>query len=444
MLFDSLVNHPRFESRESDYIRWYPKSLTPFSGGTFASAPRPNGIYVHVPFCDRLCRFCPFNKQATDAADVDRFVRALMLEIDLYADLSQSPGLEFIYFGGGSPSALPAAVLGRIVERIGARFPLRPGLEICAECHPTHLDTGFCHDLKGLGFTRISTGIQSFDPAALKRMGAQHTLADVERAIDATGQVFGSVAIDLLFRCPGQSVDHWVAQLERACSHGAVDHLSLYSLIAKDPSKQPSPLVEAEMTVRAHEYLAARGFHHYASCASGGFDFAMPGRHCVYEERHWGAPQAEFLGMGPGALGFVSGCTTVNGLGLDNYVANLESGRLAVVSATGTDREEAMRRFFVLGVKTLDVPLEPFRQTFGIDPRQHFAPELAQLAKLGFAEASDDWLRLTPLGRLFVDSVSAVFFSATEADVPHPEEPQIRRVEVSLSRARARLAASPA
>lgn len=389
-----------------------------------------------MPFCDRLCRFCPFNKQATEKSDVERFVRALLLEIDCYAAMSESPGIEFIYFGGGSPSALPARTLGQIVERISMRFPLRSNLEICAECHPTHLDRDFCSDLKRLGFTRISTGIQSFDQSALERMGAQHEVADVHRAIESVGQVFGSVAIDLLFRCPGQSVEQWLAQLDQACSHAAVDHLSLYSLIAKDPSTQPAPEVEAEMTVRAHEFLVDRGFHHYASCASGGFDFAKPGRHCVYEERHWGAPQAEFLGLGPGALGFVSGCTTVNGLGLDDYALNLESGRLAVVSATGTDREEAMRRFFVLGVKTLEVPLAPFRQEFGVDPRQQFADEFAQLAALGFAEVADDWLRLTALGRLFVDSVSSAFFSAREADVPHPEEPQIRRVEVSLKRVR--------
>ncbi len=444
MLLDSLVNHPRFAARESDYIRWYPKSLTPFTGAAFAVAPRPNGIYIHVPFCDRLCRFCPFNKQATEKSDVDRFVRALLLEIDAYAAMCQSPGIEFIYFGGGSPSALPAKVLGQIVERIGARFPLRAGLEICAECHPTHLDKDYCGELKRQGFTRISTGIQSFDQAALERMGAQHAVADVHRAIESVGYVFGSVAIDLLFRCPGQSVDQWLAQLQQACGHAAVDHLSLYSLIAKDPATQPPPEIEAEMTVLAHEFLVDRGFHHYASCASGGFDFSKPGRHSVYEERHWGAPQAEFLGLGPGALGFVSGCTTVNGLGLDDYALNLESGRLAVVSATGTDREEAMRRYFVLGVKTLEVPLAPFRQTFGVDPQQQFAGEFAELGDLGFAEVADDWLRLSARGRLFVDSVSSVFFSASEADVPHPEEPQIRRVEVSLKRARVRMAGTAA
>src|SRR6266571_8391146 len=109
MLLQSLVNHVRFATRESDYIRWYPKTLTPFTSGSLPDVPRPNGIYVHVPFCDRLCRFCPFNKQATEAQDVDAFVKALRLEIDIYAATSDSPGLEFIYFGGGSPSALPAA-----------------------------------------------------------------------------------------------------------------------------------------------------------------------------------------------------------------------------------------------------------------------------------------------------------------------------------------------
>lgn len=431
-ILESMINHPKFATRESEYIRWYPKSLTPFVTQRFPSTLRPTGIYIHVPFCDKLCRFCPFNKQASAQAELEAFVTALMKEIELYEQICESPGLDFIYFGGGTPSVLPPSVIERIIGTIGRYFPIKEGVEVTAECHPTHLNRTSARALRNAGISRISSGIQSLDDDHLRRLGAQHTVADGRRAIESVGEVFGSIAVDLLFRCPGQTVEHWMEQLTGICAYDVVDHLSLYSLIQKSSANQPNPILEAKMTVLAHEYVKNFGFTHYASCASGGFDLAKPGRKCVYEERHWGAPQAEFVGLGPGALGYAAGCTTVNGLGFDNYVESLSNGRLAVVSSTSTTTDEAMRRYFVLGVKTLEVPLDSFRAQFGVDPQVYFSKEFAEVESAGFAQISNDTLALTDVGRLFVDSVSTYFFSPAEFDVPHPEEPQIRRVEVAL------------
>lgn len=434
-LYRLLTQHSRFPMRESEYIRWYPKTLTPHFDGSLLR-PSPSGIYVHVPFCDRLCKFCPFNKLQTKPEEVALYVDALICEIDIYSSMSLQHSIEFIYFGGGTPSAIGVANLERILHHVRSRFVVNATAEVTVESHPTHLTTDFARALRDIGATRVSSGVQSFDDASLERMGATHRTADSLRAIEAVGACFGGVSVDLLFRCPGQSVGDWERDLATALSMVEINHLSLYSLILKDPATQPSLEIEAEMTVLAHDMITSTGMVHYASCASGGFDFARPDCECVYEKRHWGAPQAEFLGLGPGALGFIGGATSVNGLGLKEYISSLRSRSLPLVSLTPAVDDEAMRRYFVLGVKTLSVSLADFRARFGVDALVYFAFEVERLKDEGFAFVEDDHLVLSQLGRLFVDSVSSIFFSSSEALVPHPEEPEIRRAEIDSRRGR--------
>jgi len=430
-LLTALKSHPLFATRESDYIRWYPKGLTPFPGGPLPTPMRPSGIYIHVPFCDRLCKFCPFNKRVTSPQAVNDYVEALLSELRLYGAQCESPGIEFVYFGGGSPSVLDAATMARLVAAIRAHFPLTSRAEITAECHPTHMSLAYACGLRAAGVTRVSMGIQSFDPACLERMGAQHTVEDGVAAIEAATSEFERVGIDILFRTAGQNEEHLLQQLDRAVCLEGINHISLYSLVLKDMRTLPDEDVEAQLTVAAHTFLLKAGFEHYASCANGGFDFARPGHQCQYEKQHWGAPQREFLGLGPGALGFVGRSVTVNGLKLDRYVASLRKERLPLVSVTTAGTEELERRYFVLGVKTLEVAFQPFVDAFGLDPRIRFQAQFDYLSGTGLATINESGLTLTALGRLFVDSVSALFFSAEQSSIPHPEEPEIRQLEAA-------------
>jgi oxygen-independent coproporphyrinogen III oxidase len=427
----NMTSHPLFEQRSSDYIRWYPKSLTPF-GPTQTLRPESllQGIYIHVPFCDQLCLFCPFNKRQSQAELVNQFVDALCHEIQLYRPHVHQSALQFIYFGGGSPSVLSPQQFHRIISGLSQAFTFTPGLEISVEAHPSHLNREYLAALKETGVNRISSGIQGFDDEFLKRIGAQHSAAQAFSAIEATTATFGTMAIDLLFRCEGQTLPHWESQLTQALQLPGVNHISCYSMIAEPMDKLPDVMMEAEMTLLAHELTQQAGMVHYASCASGGFDFCPPGQECRYEAQHWGAPQASFLGLGPGAFGFMGGQTTVNCLDVNHYIKSLAAGRLPLASVTAATPEEAQRRYFVLGVKTLNVPLAPFEQLFGQPAHTVFEREFQQLASLELARHTPESLTLTPLGRLYVDTVSSIFFSPQERNVPHPEEPEIRRAEL--------------
>ncbi|MDX2085351.1 MAG: coproporphyrinogen-III oxidase family protein [Candidatus Melainabacteria bacterium] len=436
-LYNQLVTHPHFEQRPIDYIRWYPKALTPSETLTFDHTPatgKIEGIYIHVPFCDQLCHFCPYNKRTSDLTLIESYVDALITEIRLYQEKIDISELNFIYFGGGTPSVLSPSQVEKILASIQNWKNISPKTEITFESHPSHLTVPYLKNLKQLGINRISSGIQAFDDKLLRQMGANHTPSQAFSAIEASATVMGHIAIDLLYRCEGQSTEHWMAQLKQATELPGVTHLSCYSLVLDDESKQPSRLEEAKMMTEMLDYLSSLNYTHYASCASGGFDFTQAGYQSIYETRHWEAPQASFVGLGPGALGYVGHYTTVNGLDVNRYIQKLSEKKLPIVSATLADEVEQMRRYFVLGVKTLQVPLTPFQQQFNQDPAIIFKQEFEQLLRLGYATVDADFLKLTALGRLFVDSISAIFFSATQRDIPHPEEPEIRAAELAVSR----------
>jgi oxygen-independent coproporphyrinogen-3 oxidase len=160
---------------------------------------------------------------------------------------------------------------------------------------------------------------------------------------------------------------------------------------------------------------------------------AAPSFECKYELRHWAAPQAGFYGLGPGAFGFAGGHTTVNRLSVPRYCDDLESGVLPIVSALRVEEDELRHRYFALGVKALSVPLRPYRETFGRDPLDDFSAEIESLLSDNLAEIERDALVLTSAGRLYVDVCSATFYSSAEREVPHPEEPEIRKIELELS-----------
>ncbi|MDO6967111.1 coproporphyrinogen-III oxidase family protein [Rhizobium alvei] len=433
-----VTAHPQFSARESTYIRWYPKTLSPRQflhceeiKEEFHQGNKANGVYIHVPFCDILCPFCPFNKVPTEDDKVADFVDLLITEIGLYGTMGVACALDFIYFGGGTPSTLNSQQLGRILEALSRSFAINVGCEITMECHPTHLSQTYARDIRSIGVNRISSGIQSLNDKILRTLRSNHSAHDARKAIENVGLVFGDIAIDLLFRVDGQSCANWEADINECLALGGVSHVSCYSLVGPPGSAQPSAEIDVEMSVIAYDRLTGAGMSHYASCASGGMDFASPSKQCAYELFHWRAPQASFIGLGPGALGFVGNRTTINALSLKGYANVLRQKKLPLVSATAADKSELMRRYFVLGVKTLEVEFQPFFEIFGVDAREVFNVELSSLAYSGFIEVDQYKLSVTKIGVFYVDSISDVFFSKIERKVVHPEEPEIIRAEIA-------------
>jgi len=227
--------------------------------------------------------------------------------------------------------------------------------------------------------------------------------------------------------------------VEEAIRYG-VDHLSCYSMIL-DPSSplagsiesgkvppQADEAVDLEMARTASERLGRAGYRHYVSCASCGFDFALPGHECVYEYRHWAAPQIEYVGLGPAAFSYAAGAIYCNDPRPEAYARKVEEGVLPVVSGRRLDRSDEMSRYMVLGVKCLSVGKGPFREIFGVEMEDVFGDQIDSLSGMGLIEHDSTALRLTELGRYYVDNVSEAFYGDRTRGLPQPLEEDIEDI----------------
>lgn len=446
-LLDNLVSHAWFDRRSSEYLRWYPKSLRPRDGASTEDLVRlgvgngrhgagVDGLYLHIPFCDHLCRFCPFNKRETDTALLLDYVDAMTREIRMYGDIvGRAETLRYVYFGGGTPSVLSEEQLGKLLTAIDENLGGIAEAEVTLETHPTHARATYLSGALRAGVTRFSVGIQSFHEHELRRLGAQHTIEDVYATIRSADKIGTPLGIDLLYRVVDQSPREWKKSLTAASATNGIEHISCYSLVLKSDRHQPDASTDAELACLALETLGEGGFAHYASCASGGLDFARPSKECRYEVEHWRAPQSTSLGLGAGAFGFSGICNTVNGLGIPDYITHTNGGRLPVASVRKLSQEELMRRYFVLGAKLLTIDCQPFKSMFGVAAADVFSEEFSQLEALGLAEIREERLDLTSVGRLLTDQVCELFYREADRSETHPEEPEVRRAELEGRRA---------
>jgi oxygen-independent coproporphyrinogen-3 oxidase len=417
-------------SRPSMYYRWYPKLLTPPISPVNLQTKGVRGIYIHVPFCDELCGFCPFYKQPTRTEAVDQYVDVLKREIALYSPRNQSSHpLQFVYFGGGTPSILSGDQLHDILCTLRRNWLLDNRTEVTLETHPTHAIEPRLKIFKEVGVNRVSMGVQSFSQNALSSLRATHEAEHSRIAIESALNLFENVAVDLLYGYPGQTMEGWRQELATAMKTFGVQHISCYALVSPSQGEAfVDPNVDLEMSLTAMDMAASYGLDHYASCASSGFDVARLGKECKYELQHWGAPQAEFIGLGPGAFGFVDNCVTANHASLPIYQKALMSNNFPLASVTVINSMERRHRYFALGIKTIKVPLAPYRQIFGEDATARFGSQFSVLEKKGWAKILGEELCLSLTGRLCVDQCTEMFFSELEMAIPHPEEKELREL----------------
>ncbi|MGD9560926.1 MAG: coproporphyrinogen-III oxidase family protein [Pyrinomonadaceae bacterium] len=431
LLRDQIITHDWFPRRAAEYYRWYPKTLHQVDplASVEVRASEIEGIYLHIPFCDEICRFCPFNKQTTSEEVLDRYVTALVRQIEQLGGSAAAGGISFVYFGGGTPSVLTARQVEKILDAIARRCSIGNTVEITLEAHPRDCTDEYLSQLKSAGVNRISSGVQSFSDRILSTIHATHTAELSHGAVAAMSKNFDNWGLDLLYRCPGQSTGAWEEEFKTLSNYASPAHISCYSLFLPDDSAQPTAVEDVDQAIIAQTILEDAGFAHYASCATGGFDYAKPGHECAYEKRHWGAPQASYAAFGSGAIGFLSGRTTVNYHDTSRYIEAVEKGRSTIFLTSKPDTKELKRRFMVLGVKVLEVDLRQYEQAFESSAQIDFEDEFRSLEEGGMIGVNATTLKLTNLGRYYVDQISEVFWSSRERDTLHPETSALRAME---------------
>ncbi len=380
------------------------------------------GVYVHVPFCERVCPYCDFAVVAARRLARDRedaYVAALLGELALQQPALEGRPLASLYLGGGTPSLLRPESIARIVQAVRDAFPARGPVEVTLEMNPGTTERERLPAFREAGVNRLSIGIQSFDDSVLKRLGRAHRAEEgylALRAARAAG--FENVSLDLIFGVPGGSAELLARDLDAATAF-APEHVSAYELTieAGTPFEHAArrgqlALPGEEEAVRLFELVEARleraGLARYEISS-----FAVPGRSAVHNRRYWERLPVLGIGMGawsidPPDAGAPFGARRANLRDLASYARRVGRGETPAagpreVLDPATARGEAV----FLALRTArGLDARRFAAEFGAPPRRFFAREIEELAAAGLLqEAGEGDLCLTRRGRMLSDSV---------------------------------------
>jgi oxygen-independent coproporphyrinogen III oxidase len=391
---------------------------------------RPLGLYVHVPFCDTLCLYCACNKIATrDHAKAHRYVGYLEKEAQLVAAaLGDDRRISRIHWGGGTPTFLGNEESARLMEALRSNFELDPHGEFAIEVDPRRVSFEQVAFLAKLGFNRLSVGVQDFDPKVQLAVNRIQSVEQTRVVIDAArANGFMSVNMDLIYGLPKQTVAGFTATLERVLECGP-DRIALYSYAHLPaafksqrrilPADLPTPEVKLELMVGAIRRLEEAGFLHI------GMDhFARPRDELAVAQRQGRLTRdfqgystggdSDLVGLGISAIGKIGPTYVQNAKSLEDYYADLDRGELPVLRGIELRTDDLVRRAVIQALAChFAVSKESIAIAHLIDFDRHFAPELEELQRLaadGLVEIDDEWIYVTPRGRLMVRAVCMVF-----------------------------------
>ncbi|WP_324014791.1 radical SAM family heme chaperone HemW [Microbacterium sp. JZ37] len=307
------------------------------------------GVYLHVPFCRVRCGYCDFNTYTSEelrGARQDEYADVLLREVALARDVLAEAGAlrpaQTVFFGGGTPTLLPAGDLARMLEGVRGAFGIADGAEITVEANPDTVTAAVAEELARAGVTRMSVGMQSAVPHVLAALDRTHTPSNVRTAVEAGRSVGLDVSVDLIYGAPGESIDDWRASLEAALALEP-DHISAYALIIEDGTKlarqirrgevpAPDDDLQADMYELADRMLADAGFAWYevSNWARG------DGRRSRHNLAYWRG--ADWWGFGPGAHSHVAGLRWWNVKHPAAYAQRLAAGESP---AAGRERPDA-------------------------------------------------------------------------------------------------------
>ena len=375
------------------------------------SAATDVALYLHWPYCSRICPYCDFNV-VRDRGRTDEqaaLVGAILADMEAQAALTGPRRLASIFFGGGTPSLMDPAAVAAVIARARALFPPAGEIEISLEANPTDAEADRFAALADAGVNRLSMGVQALDDASLAFLGRNHSANEARRAVAVAARAFPRLSIDLIYARPGQSVEAWTAELTEALDLG-FEHVSPYQLtiepttafgraVARGAWTPPDEDLAAALYETTQTVLEAAGFEAY-EVSNHARDVAARSAHNLHVWRG-----GDYLGIGPGAHGRLTldgaRTATVAHRRIGDYVAGVAAGAPWSERASLTPAEAAEERT-LLGLRTLEGAALSDLQTLG---RSRDRGPLADLLADGFLALSGARIVATPRGRPVLDGV---------------------------------------
>jgi oxygen-independent coproporphyrinogen-3 oxidase len=360
-------------------------------------------LYVHTPFCAKICPYCAFYVHGGSAGEQRDFVAALREEWRRARE--EFPlALETVYFGGGTPSMLPAKLFAELVWALDDIARDRDLLEFTLEVNPATVTEDKAAAWRAAGVNRISLGAQSFDATLLKTLGRQHAPEDIPATIELLrAHGFDNINLDLMFALPGQSEAQWDETLRAALACGP-QHISAYALTYEEDTPFFNKLSSGEWRQDEQREIAMFERSRTALAKSGLYDyeisnFALPGFESRHNLAYWRG--ADYLGLGPSA------CSTIGGLRWRNlpdtagYVKRIGRGESVRGEYEALDETTRMKERIMFGLR--------MREGVARDNFAALDRRLNELEDLGLACIRDGRVCLTPRGKLVADSVAGMF-----------------------------------
>jgi oxygen-independent coproporphyrinogen III oxidase len=415
-----VANYPPFAA-------WRPDHL-PDAHAALDRPPNPDtplGLYLHIPFCRKRCKFCYFRVYTDkNARDIETYLDALAREVELYSRKPVVGGrpLHYFYFGGGTPSYLSVAQLRSLTERLRNYLPWDRAAEVTFECEPGTLQQHKLAALKEIGVTRLSLGIENFSDKILEENGRAHLSAEIYRAYEWARELkFDQLNIDLIAGMVGETWENWRDCVARTIRL-APDSVTVYQMelpfntvyskqlqTAGQDRPAESPVADWP-TKRAWVNYAFEEMGRAGYEVSSAYTMVRDRRTCrfVYRDSLWHG--ADMFGTGVASFGHVSGVHVQNVDKWEQYLELLDRGELPLGRALPVTPRQLLIREMILQLKTGKVDSDYFRRKFGVDILTEFAEGFGQLAEAGYLARANGTVEMTRDGLLQVDRLLATFF----------------------------------
>ncbi len=370
------------------------------------------GIYIHIPFCKKLCSYCDFY-HVISPTDNTSFINALMNEASLRQDYTGTETISTIYFGGGTPSILTIIELEVILNHIYKSFRIDNNCEITIELNPDDISSDYLAGLTKMNINRISLGIQSWRDSDLKMLNRRHSSAQAVIALEETFKAgFENVTIDLIYGIPGMSNTEWAANLDFSFSFD-IKHLSAYHLtiekgtvFGKMQEKGIFKEVDEETSLSQFNLLIEKsesaGFIHYEIS-----NFGKPGYFSLHNSNYW--KQINYLGLGPSAHSFNGYSRQWNVRDLKSYIKSVNSGK-PFFEKEELDTKTRFNEYLITSLRTMwGIDLDFVEKTFEKEGYDYIINLAGKFKEYGLMKQDNNNLILTNQGKMISDNIISEF-----------------------------------
>ena len=375
------------------------------------------GVYIHIPFCRQACHYCNFHF-ATSLRYKDELISAIVKEATLQKDYLEGETVETIYFGGGTPSLLPATEIQLILAEIKRLFPVGENPEITLEANPDDITEEKLEAWQRSGINRLSIGVQSFFEEDLRWMNRAHTSGQALENVQLARRYFENITIDLIYGTPGLTNERWKENVNKALEL-QVPHLSCYALtvepktplaklIRRKEYADTNPDVQSEQFLLLMQWLDNAGFEHYEIS-----NFARPGWRSRHNASYWAADSTRtgksYLGLGPSAHSYNGKERQWNVSNNTTYIQVIGQGRVPYEKEILTAAQQ-LNEYIMTSLRTIEgLNLELLKSRFQLDGKE-IIKKAQRFIDAGEIEKLGNALVLTRKGKLLADGIAAALF----------------------------------